>query len=128
MHHILSVLSGKEKVVKAILNKRGIECQAPPTITGYLIVNAPLPPNMIDEIPHIMGMSSATPEQIERLMEDRRETRIKEGMRVQIAKGEYAGFYGRVRRTTSHGNAIVDLGLYGKMMSIRISCDDIQEG
>ncbi|HRR40445.1 MAG TPA: hypothetical protein P5244_04330, partial [Syntrophales bacterium] len=70
----------------------------------------------------------ATPEQIDRLMEETQEIQIKEGMRVQIMKGEYAGFYGRVRRVISHGNAIVDLGLYGKMMSIRISCNDIQEG
>jgi len=34
MHYILSVLSGKEKVVKAILSKRGIECRELPCLSG----------------------------------------------------------------------------------------------
>ncbi len=35
--YILSVVSGKEKVVRAILSKSGVECRTPPSLSGYLI-------------------------------------------------------------------------------------------
>ena len=128
MRYILTVTSGKEKVVRAILSKSGVECRTPPSLSGFLILDSPMPPHKIYELPHVICMTLATQEQVERLMTRYIPVRIEIGMRVQILRGDYAGFYGRVRRIVGNGNdAIVDLGLYGRMVSISISCDDIEQ-
>ncbi|HOE18684.1 MAG TPA: hypothetical protein PK344_14860 [Syntrophorhabdaceae bacterium] len=126
--YILSVVSGKEKVVRAILSKSGVECRTPPSLSGYLILDASMPPYKIYELPHVIGMVLATPDQIERLMAPYKPAKIETGMRVQVLRGDYAGLYGRIRRIIGNGNeVIVDLGLYGRMAAIRISCNDVEQ-
>ncbi len=70
-------------------------------------LDASMPPYKIYELPHVIGMVLATPDQIERLMAPYKPAKIETGMRVQVLRGDYAGLYGRIRRIIGNGNEVI---------------------
>jgi len=126
MHFVISVLSGKEKLVKSVLSAHGVECRVPPSMTGFLVCETSVLPLVVWELPHIMGMTVATPLQAEGLMSVYVEQKIFDGMRVQAARGEYAGFFGIVREANKQA-ATVDFGIYGRMIPAIIPVEEIEQ-
>jgi transcription antitermination factor NusG len=148
MPYIISVVSGKEKVVQAILaglvlplslrdllsmelaehtrHARGFNCSIPPSLCGFLVCNEFLPPQIIQNVPHVLGLTEATAEQAKEMMTVTKEQTIFEGMRVQALRGDYEGFCGIVREIEG-GEATVDFSVYGKMVAVRIQKDDLEQ-
>ncbi|MEI7636061.1 MAG: hypothetical protein WCJ37_02060 [Syntrophus sp. (in: bacteria)] len=149
MPYIISVTSGKEKVVKAEIAKR---CPIPPLFdlletdlaeyqkqiqsidssispfSGFLVCEA-IPPLRLREIrnlPHVQGLTEATSEQVKGMMTGLvKRTSTKNGRIVQMVRGEYIGLCGIVRKI--EGNVVsVDLGIYGKMINVRVPVDDVK--
>ncbi|MFA5183177.1 MAG: hypothetical protein WC405_17815 [Syntrophales bacterium] len=147
MPYIISVTSGKEKIVKAILAKRrpqpslrdllrmdltehdqhtqGVDCSIPPSFSGFLVCETILPPQGIQNIPYILGVTEATSEQVKGLMTGVVKHIIADGMMVQMVRGEYSGFIGIVR-TMIGNDTLVDLSIYGRMVAVRVPVDDVK--
>ena len=116
MPYVLSIISGKEKVIRAVLSGKGIDSRRTP-MTGFLICSAE-PPVDVRCMPHVLSMTIVSQDIADNLMNDKPAPQErKAGMKVWAVQGKYSGFYGIVR-AVSGDNATVDLSVYGKMVTV----------
>lgn len=126
MPYLLSVKSGKERVVKAILAERNIDCKTPPPpLSGFLISEVE-PPIDIKCLPHILMVTETSKDQANRLMTVKIEQKVHKGMRVTATRGAYVGYFGIVREANCH-TAMVDFSVYGKMVAVSVLAADLEQ-
>lgn len=150
MPYIITVTSGKEKLVRISLAERlpppsmlfdllgrdpldyaeqiqSIDSSIAP-FSGFLVCET-IPLSRLQEIrnrPHIHGVTEATAEQIEKLKNGvRKQTETTAGMMVKVMQGEHRGLTGIVR-TIVDNDALVDLSVYGKMIAVRVPVDAVK--
>jgi transcription antitermination factor NusG len=125
MPFIIQTLKGKERIVEAILRKNGIDSKISP-LKEFIICHE-RPHSYINDIPQVLHIVEATPEEVEFLLNDEspEEKDIKIGSLVEVISGEYEGFTGLVRNIRD-GEATVDLNVFGKMLPVTVQTDKIR--
>jgi transcription antitermination factor NusG len=125
MPFIIQTLKGKEKIVEAVLRKNGIDSKISPL--KEFIICQERPHSYINDIPQVLHIVEATPEDVESLLNDKapEEEHIKIGSLVEVTAGEYEGFTGLVRNIRD-GEATVDLNVFGKMLPVTVQTVEIK--
>ena len=125
MSFIIRTLIGKEKIVQAVLQKRGRNCRTTP-FKG-LVTEDDAPPSDIHEMPQVLRVLEADPEEIDRLFCEKAvpQKGIEVGSVVEIKVGAYAGFQGLVSEISA-GQAMVDIGVYGRVVPVQIDAKDME--
>lgn len=119
MPFIIQTLKGKERVVEAVLRKNGVDSTISPL--KEFIICRERPHTYIHDIPQVLHIVEATPEEVEHLLHDKAPAKkeIKIGSMVEVKSGEYEGFTGLVRNIID-GEATVDLNVFGKMLPVTV--------
>ncbi len=125
MPFIIQTLKGKEKIVEAILRKDGVDSKISPL--KEFIICQERPPSYVNDIPQVLQIVEATPEEVEYLLNDKppEKENIKIGSLVEVVTGEYEGFTGLVRNIRD-GEVTVDLNVFGKMLPVTVQTGEIR--
>jgi transcription antitermination factor NusG len=125
MPFIIQTLKGKEKIVEAVLRKNGIDSKISPL--KEFVICQERPHSYIKDIPQVLQIVEATPEEVEYLLNDKEPEKedIKIGSLVEVVTGEYEGFTGLVRNIRD-GEATVDLNVFGKMLPVIVQTGGIK--
>lgn len=126
MPFVIQTLKGKEKIVQAVLRKQGVDSRVSP-IREFVICDEQ-PPLHIKELPQVLEVVEATPEQVDYLLNDTPPDgdEIKEGTLVEVIAGSYEGFNGLVREIIDE-KATVDLNIFGRMLPVELAFEDIRK-
>jgi len=125
MPFIIQTLKGKEKIVEAVLRKNGIDSKISPL--KEFVICQERPHSYIKDIPQVLQIVEATPEEVEYLLNDKEPEKedIKIGSLVEVVTGEYEGFTGLVRNIRD-SEATVDLNVFGKMLPVIVQTEEIK--
>jgi transcription antitermination factor NusG len=125
MPFIIQTLKNKEKIVEAVLRKNGIDSKISPL--KEFVICQERPHSYIKDIPQVLQIVEATPEEVEYLLNDKEPEKedIKIGSLVEVVTGEYEGFTGLVRNIRD-SEATVDLNVFGKMLPVTVQTEEIR--
>jgi transcription antitermination factor NusG len=125
MPFIIQTLKGKERIVQAVLRKNGVDSKISPL--KEFIICQERPHSYIKDIPQVLHIVEATPEEVEYLLNDKTPEKedIKIGSLVEVTAGEYERFTGLVRNIRD-GEVTVDLKVFGKMLPVTVQTGEIR--
>jgi transcription antitermination factor NusG len=124
--YLLSVMTGKENLVRTILRKNGFPSQ-PAHLRGYLLSDLMPSHYLLDEISYIFGVTEVSEEKAKRFLENPEEakTELCPGATVEVVSGIYQDFKGIVREV-SDGSLKVDLGVFGKVVPVELQPSEVR--
>ena len=127
MAHLVRTARGKENFISSILKKHNIQACLTPE-KGFLVCDSRPSPQLLFELTsYVWKVIEITEEEAGRLLtpEKSPDEKIEVGSLVEIIDGVYQNFKGIVRKRRD-GRAVVDLNLFGRVLPVEVSIDEMK--
>jgi transcription antitermination factor NusG len=127
MPYIIQTRKGKEKHIKTILDKFGVDSTISP-MKEYIVCLSDLPA-MARRMSHVLNVMEVSHDEARVMLNEnlsgKKEIRISGGELVKVKAGVYEGFVGLVVAVEDK-QAKLDINVFGKVLTIEAGIDEVE--